>query len=156
MKVTQLCPTLCDSMGYTVHGILQARILEWVVFLFSRRSSQPRYSTQVSRITGRLFTSWAKNSPGQNTGMGSLSLLQEIFPTQGFNPGLPHCTWILYQLSHKGSPLQINTYLLWKIRKIQGLATFLCKGQIVGTILSLSLLLRSALVAQNQPWTVTV
>ena len=36
--------------------------------------------------------------------MGSLSLLQGIFPTQGSNPGLPHCRWILYQLSHKGSP----------------------------------------------------
>ena len=46
-----------------------------------------------------LYSPW--NSPGQNTGMGSLSLLQGIFPTQGSNPGLPHCKWILYQLSHK-------------------------------------------------------
>ena len=44
------------------------------------------------------------NSPGQSTGVGSLSLLQWIFPTQGSNPGLPPCRWILYQLSHKGSP----------------------------------------------------
>ena len=44
------------------------------------------------------------NSLGQNTGVGSLSLLQGIFPTQGSNPGLPHCRWILYQRSHKGSP----------------------------------------------------
>ena len=44
------------------------------------------------------------DSPGQNTGMGSLSLLQGIFPTQGSNPGLPHCRRILYQLSHQGSP----------------------------------------------------
>ena len=43
-------------------------------------------------------------SPGQNTGVGSLSLLQGIFPTQGSNPGLPHCRWILYQLSHKVRP----------------------------------------------------
>ena len=42
--------------------------------------------------------------PGQNTGVGSLSFLQGIFPTQGLNPGLPHCRQILYQLSHKGSP----------------------------------------------------
>ena len=41
------------------------------------------------------------NSLGQNTGVGSLSLLQGIFPTQGLNPGLPHCRQILYQLSHK-------------------------------------------------------
>ena len=44
------------------------------------------------------------NSPGQNTEVGSYSLLQGIFPTQGSNPGLPHCGRILYQLSHKGSP----------------------------------------------------
>ena len=43
-------------------------------------------------------------SSGQNTGVGSLSLLQGLFPTQGSNPGLPHCTRVLYQLSHKGSP----------------------------------------------------
>ena len=44
------------------------------------------------------------NSPGQSTGVGSLSLLQGIFPTQGSNPGLSHCRRILYQLSHQGSP----------------------------------------------------
>ena len=44
------------------------------------------------------------NSPGQNTGVGSISLLQGIFPTWGSNPGLPHCRQILYQLSHKRSP----------------------------------------------------
>ena len=45
-----------------------------------------------------------QNSPDQNTGVGSLSLLQGIFPTQGLNPGLPYCRQILYQLSHQGSP----------------------------------------------------
>ena len=49
-----------------------------------------------------MKNSW--NSPGQNTGVGSLSLLQGIFLTQGSNPGLPHCRQILYQMSHKGSP----------------------------------------------------
>ena len=49
-----------------------------------------------------LYSPW--NSPGQNTGVGNLSLLQGIFPIQGSNPGLPHCRWILYQLNHKGSP----------------------------------------------------
>ena len=51
--------TLCDPMDYTVHGILQARILEWVAFPFSRGSSQPRDKTQVSHIAGGFFTSWA-------------------------------------------------------------------------------------------------
>ena len=45
-----------------------------------------------------------RNSPGQNTGVGSHSFLQGIFPAQGLNPGHPHCRWILYQLSHAGSP----------------------------------------------------
>ena len=49
-----------------------------------------------------LYSPW--NSPGQNTGVGSLSLLQGIFPTQGLNPGLTRCRQILYQLSHQGSP----------------------------------------------------
>ena len=48
------------------------------------------------------YSPW--NSPGQNTGMGSFSLLRGIFPTQGSNPGLPHCRRTLYQLSYKGSP----------------------------------------------------
>ena len=122
VKVAQSCPTL------QFHGILQARILEWVTFPFSKGSSQPSNPTQVSRIASRFFTNWAIretlseshsvvsdslqlhglyspwNSPGQYSGVGSLSLLQEIFSNQGSNPGLPHCRRILYQLSHKGSP----------------------------------------------------
>ena len=58
VKVAQSCPILCEPMGYTkVHGILQARILEWVAFPFSRGSSQPRNRTQVSHIAGGFFTS---------------------------------------------------------------------------------------------------
>ena len=49
-----------------------------------------------------LYSPW--NSPGQNAGVGSCSLLQGIFPTQGSNPGLQHCRQILYHLSHQGSP----------------------------------------------------
>ena len=56
--------------------------------------------TQLSNWTG-LHSPW--NSPGQNTGVGSCSLLQGLFPTQGWNPGLPHCRRILYQLSYQGS-----------------------------------------------------
>ena len=66
VRLTQSCPTLCDLMDYTVRGILQARILEWVAFPFSRG----------------------------------------IFPTQGLNPGLLYCRWILYQLNYQGSPIQ--------------------------------------------------
>ena len=57
VKVAQSCPSLYDSMNYTVHGILQARILECTPFPFSRGSSQPRDQTQVSDIAARFFTS---------------------------------------------------------------------------------------------------
>ena len=57
VKVAQSCPTLCDPMNCTVHGILQSRILEWIAFPFSRGSSQPRDQTRVSRIAGGFFTS---------------------------------------------------------------------------------------------------
>ena len=60
VQVTQSCLTLCNPMDSTVHGILQARILEWVAFPFSMGSSQLRDQTQVSRIAGRFFT---KGSP---------------------------------------------------------------------------------------------
>ena len=57
VKFAQLCPTLCKPTDYTVYGILQARILEWVAFPFSRGSSQPRDQIQVSHIAGGFFTS---------------------------------------------------------------------------------------------------
>ena len=56
---SQSCPTLWDPMNCIVREILRARILEWIAFTFSRGSSQTRDRTQVSRITGRFFTSWA-------------------------------------------------------------------------------------------------
>ena len=57
VKVAQLCLTLCDPMDYTVLGIVQARILEWVAIPFSRGSSQLRDQTQLSHIASRFFTS---------------------------------------------------------------------------------------------------
>ena len=59
VKVAQSCQTLCNPMDYTLHEILQARILEWVAFPFSRGSSQPRDQTRVSCITGGFFTNWS-------------------------------------------------------------------------------------------------
>ena len=80
VKVTQLYATLCDSMDYRVHGILQAIILDWVAILFSRGSSQLRDQSQVSRIAGWFFTSWAmiccefcfKKSKGRGRGWNYL------------------------------------------------------------------------------------
>ena len=75
MLVTQLCPTFCDPMdcnlpGSSVHGILQARILEWVAISFSRGSSLPGDCTQVSPIVGRSLTIWAQ-WPNPDTGIYS-------------------------------------------------------------------------------------
>ena len=56
LKVTQLCLTFCNSMDYIVHGILQARILEWLACSFSRGSSQSRDLIQVSHIAGGFLT----------------------------------------------------------------------------------------------------
>ena len=72
-KSLQLCLTLCDAMDYSppgssVHGILQARILEWIAIHFSRESSWPRDQTWVSYITGKFFTIWAhQGSPVSGT-----------------------------------------------------------------------------------------
>ena len=68
-EIAQLCPTLCDPMdcrlsGSSIHGIFQARVLEWVAISFSRGSSQPRNQTWVSRIAGRRFTVWATREAG--------------------------------------------------------------------------------------------
>ena len=78
VSVAQSCPTLGDPMdcslpGSSVHGILQAKILEWTAMPSSRGSSRPRDGTQVS------------------LGAGRFSLLQGIFLTQGLNSGLPQC-----------------------------------------------------------------
>ena len=90
VKVSQSCPTLHDPMDYTVHGILQARILEWVAFPFSRGSSQPKSPP----LQADSLPAEPQGKP-KNTGVGSLSLLQQIFLTQESNQGLLHCRWIL-------------------------------------------------------------
>ena len=112
-KSLQSCPTLCDPIdgsppGFPIPGTLQARTLAWVAISFSNAWKWKVKVKLLSHVwlfaTPRTGFPSPWNSPDQNTGVGSCSLLQRIFPTQGFNPGLPHCRWILYQLSHQGSP----------------------------------------------------
>ena len=72
LEVAQSCPTLCDPMdcslpGSSVHGIFQARVLEWVAISFSRGSSQPRDQTWVFHIVGRCFTVWITREGGLGT-----------------------------------------------------------------------------------------
>ena len=82
------------------------------VYIHKLKTFKAGESESCSILTDSLWphglcSPW--NSLGQNTGVGSLSLLQGIFPIQGSNPAFPHCRQILYQLSHKGSPLKLVT-----------------------------------------------
>ena len=119
--------------GSSIHGIFQAKVLEWVTISFSRGSFWPKDQTCVSWTARLVLYCWANqespfkmnesescsvmsnslqshglyslwNFPGQNTGVGSQSFLQEILRTQELNPGLLHCRHILYWLSYEGSP----------------------------------------------------
>ena len=118
-EVAQLCPNPSDPMdcslpGSSVHGIFQARVLEWGAIAFSDikviylyiihvkvklKVTQP-FSTLCNPMNYTVHGILQARIPG----VGSLSLLQGIFPTQESNPGLLHCRQNLYQPSHKGSP----------------------------------------------------
>ena len=78
MKVAQLYPALCNLMDYTVHGILQARILEWVAFPFSRGLPNPGIEPRSPALQADSLPAEPQGKP-KNTGVGSLSLLQRIF-----------------------------------------------------------------------------
>ena len=84
VKVAQSCLTLCDPMDYILHGILQARILEWVAVTFSRGSSNPGIEPRSPSLQADSLPAESQGKP-KNTGMGSLSLLQWIFLTQELN-----------------------------------------------------------------------
>ena len=99
-KVGKSCPTLWDPTDYRVHGILQARILEWVASPFSRGSSQPRDRTNVSHIAGKFFTSWATREAQEKWSGWPIPFPRDL-PTQELNQGLLHCRWILYQMSYQ-------------------------------------------------------
>ena len=98
VKLTQSCPTLCDPVEYTVHGFLQARILEWVAFPFYRGSSQPRDRTQVSHVAGGLFISWATREAQMTRAALLMQLLlymcliwrRQWHPTPVLLPGKSH------------------------------------------------------------------
>ena len=101
----------------------------------------------------RVYSPW--NSPGQNTGVGSCFLLQRIFPTQGSNPGLPHCTWILYQLSHQGSPRILDWVAISSSRESpwpRDQTSISCVSCIVGKFLTTELLGQPRMLSKFKPW----
>ena len=103
VKVAQSCLTLCDPMDYTVHGILQARILNWVPFSSPGDLPNPGIKPWPPTLQADSLPAEPPAKP-KSTEVGSLCLLQLIFPTQGLNWGLLRCRQILYQLNHQGSP----------------------------------------------------
>ena len=109
VKVAQSCKTLCDLMAYTVHGILQARILEWVAFPFPRDLPNPGIKPRSPTWQMDSLSAEPQGKP-KNTGVGNLSLLEWIFLTQKSNQGLLHCRQILHQLSHQGRPMLGELY----------------------------------------------
>ena len=98
-------------MDYTVHGILQARILEWVTFPFSRGSSQPGDRTQVSRIVGGFFTSSATREAQEYWSMLPIPSPADL-PDSGIDPGSHALQADSLPISYKGSP-NINEHLLF-------------------------------------------
>ena len=103
VKLTQSCPTLCDPMGYIVHGSLQAEYWSRQPFPSPGDLPNPRIEPRSPAWQADSLPAEPQRKP-KNTGVGSLSLLQRIFLTQGLNWGLLQCRQILYQLSYQGSP----------------------------------------------------
>ena len=122
VKVSQPCLTLCDPMDYTVHGLLQARILKWIDFPLFRGSSQPRDWTQVSPLQAGSLPAEPQGSP-RILKWVSLSLLQWIFPNQEPTQGLQHCRQTLCTIYKLGFnffniKLIIAHPILWKYKLI--------------------------------------
>ena len=99
------------KMSHAIYNVAktQKNLLQYSQYVFSLLPFVGKWKSKpLSHILWLFVTPWTIyslwNSLGQNTGVGSLSLSQGIFPTSGSNPGLPHCRQILYQLSHRGSP----------------------------------------------------
>ena len=110
-----VCVCTCTPMRGLVYTFTAIKGLMWwwksKETRYAQRLLHPIFMTKWNHLKVKVKVTQScptlcnhKNSPGQNTGMGSLSLLQGIFPTQGTNLGLQHCRQILYQLSRKGSP----------------------------------------------------
>ena len=79
------------------------------VYIYESESESESLSVMSSSLRPHgLHSPW--NSPGQNTGVSNLCLPQVIFPTEGSNPGLPHCRWILYQLSHREALIYVYAF----------------------------------------------
>ena len=118
VKVNQLCPTFCNPLDYTVHGILQARILEWVAFPFARGSSQSRNQPRVSCIAGRLFTNWAIREALRQLNTELLGKMCKLILGRIFLPHINNLSvitmWSIFIFI-----LLYYFYFMWKLRPIK-------------------------------------
>ena len=103
MGISNLAEVACWCLFFRFLQWIGIQDKPWYVWRQVRGEESESCSVvSDSLLPHGLFSPW--NSPGQDTGVSSFSLFQGIFPTQGSNPCLPHCRWILYQLSHQESP----------------------------------------------------
>ena len=114
VKLTQSCLTLWNPVDME---FLQDRILEWVAFPFSREYSQPRIKSRSPTLQVDSLPAEPQGKH-KNTGVGSLSLLQVIFPTQESNQGLLHCRQILYQQSQEQYSLTQESISLFALLRL--------------------------------------
>ena len=122
MSVTQSCLTLCDPMDYVDHGILQARILEWVAFPFPGDLPNPGIKPRSPVLQ---VDSSPAEPPGKpkNTGVGSLSLLQGNFLTQESNQDILYCRQILHQLSYREALYDVSAAAAAAAKSLQSCST---------------------------------
>ena len=125
LQIRVLCCLVCCHLLHYCEWLMDSIYLGCAILTFSLLHSwlhyfnfppSPSESESCSVVSDslrphRVSSPW--NSPHQDTGVGSLSLLQRIFQTQGSNPGLPHCRWIL-QLTHKENPLKSFIFKILK------------------------------------------
>ena len=110
------CVWLCDPMDYTVHGILQTRILEWVAFPSTGNLPNPGIEPRSATLQVDSVPAKPQGKP-KNTGVDSLSLLQGIFSTLEVNQGLLHCRQIVNQLSYEGRKWMDGSFLCVKFEQ---------------------------------------
>ena len=119
VKVAQSCPALCDTVDCIVHGILQARILEWVAYPFSSGSSPPRNRTGVSCIAGGFFTNWVIRETRKTH-------ILFFFNCNAVNPCYSQTVylWFAYSLKFTCNPQSNTQVLSWSFSSLQGCDTF--------------------------------
>ena len=141
MKVAQSCPSLCDPMDHKVHGILQAKILEWLAFPFSIGSSRTRTRTGVSCIAGGFFTNWAMR--GKWKSLGRVWLFTTPWTIQSMNSWSTEILeWVARPFSRGFSPLRNQTrvsciaggfFTVWVTRDSNTLKTLTSSAKICVT-----------------------